>query len=555
MLHLFWPDEINLELDEGEKHILTIRHHWMLLLQNGSIPLIIMVITGGIALFRAMGGGLIGTDPDMVNQLDLINIVLLGVLGIMLVLWVRGTDTKLGTKGKGRFKIHLGSVMQFGMLLLALLIWYRYQGGRVFEFNAAVAQPFDLINIILLSITGLAILYFIYVILDWYNDTLTLTTSRIVLDRHELLIRQDIQQILLVDVQQVLMRQNTYPEVILNYGYLTIQTFSVKRIEFRHAQSPQKMESLIKQELTRTRKALEPNLVRRLIDERVFENKPREADKKQFHVETKGAHRKGLLAWLFPANPEIDEKSGQITWRPSSVYVGLMMLRPFLIWFVTTIIVIFISTLNETALLWGAVVWVLVTLVSGFAIFWLREEYVNDVYILSKREIIDVDRRPFGPVKRRSAPIGNIQNVSSDVSFYEQILGYGTVRMQTGGTGDFSFNHVPYPRGVQAMINDYLTDFKKTTEERNLQNNIDVFKEYHFLQREKGELMDQAAIDASMQKKAQAAVDEYANMIAPIQIEHHIHRAMKRSTLLTERRARIQRLIAQRRQKHKPENE
>ena len=61
--------------------------------------------------------------------------------------------------------------------------------------------------------------------------------------------------------------------------------------------------------------------MRRLIDERVFENKPREPEKKRFHVETKGAHRKGLLAWLFPANPEIDEKSGQITWRPSSVYV------------------------------------------------------------------------------------------------------------------------------------------------------------------------------------------------------------------------------------------
>ena len=87
------------------------------------------------------------------------------------MLWVRGTDTKLGTRGKGRFKIHLGTVMQLGILLLALLIWYRYQGGRVFEFNPASAQPFDLINTILLSITGLTILYLIYVTIDWYNDT------------------------------------------------------------------------------------------------------------------------------------------------------------------------------------------------------------------------------------------------------------------------------------------------------------------------------------------------------------------------------------------------
>ncbi len=552
---LLWPPELDLELDEGERVILTIRHHWMLLLRQSVIPTIVLLLTSGIALFRALGGSLIGTNPDMAKELDSANIILLGILGLMVLLWLRGTDTKLGTKGRGRFKINLGTLMQFGMLLLVLLIWYRYEGGRVFEFNEAVAQPFDLINVILLSIAGIAALYMIYVLIDWYNDTLTLTSSRVVLDRHQLLIRQDIQQMLLVDIQQVYMRQNTYPQALFDYGSLTIQTFSLKRVEFHFAQSPRKMESLIKDELTRTRKALEPNLVRRMIDERVFENKPRVEEGKRFHVQTRGANRKGLLAWLFPANPEIDEKSGQVTWRPSSIYVGLIMLRPFLLWVVASITAVFTATISEAALFWSILLWFLVTLSCAFTIFWLREEYVNDVYILSKREIIDVDRRPFGPVDRRSAPIGNIQNVSFDVSFIEQILGYGTVKLQTGGTGDFSFNHVPDPRGVQAMINDYLTDFKKSSEERTLQNNIDVFKEYHILQREKGELMDRDAIETAIQKKTQAAVDEYAKVIVPGQIDHYIDRAMRRSDFLTERRLRIRRLIARRRQKPGQENE
>lgn len=550
---VLWAPDLELELDEGETKIMTIRHHWMLLLRKGIIPVIIMLITGGIAFFRALGGGLITRDEDMAGQFDLANIVLIILLGLLIVFWVRGTDTKLGTKGKGRFKIRVGTLMQLAMLLLVLLIWYRYEGGRVFEFNAAVAQPFDILNIILFTIAGLTFLYLIYVIIDWYNDTLVLTTSRIVLDRHELLIRHVQQQILLVDVQQVYMRQNTYPQALFNYGSLTIQTFSLKRIEFHFAQLPQEMERRIKDELTRTRKALEPNLVRRLIEERVFENKQRAAPEQHFYVQTRGAGRRGILAWLFPPNPEIDEKSGQITWRPSPIYVGLIILRPLLIWLTVTIAMIITATISEAALFWSALVWFITTLVCGFTIFWLREEFVNDVYILSKREIIDVDRRPFGPVNRRSAPINNIQNVSFDVNFLEQILGYGTVKMQTGGTGDFSFNHVPDPRGVQAMINDYLTDFKKTSEERNLQNNIDVFKEYHLLQREKGELVNQSALDDAMQAKARAAVDEYANTIAPAQIDYHIHRALRRSTIITERSRRRQRLIAQRRQKQQDE--
>jgi uncharacterized membrane protein YdbT with pleckstrin-like domain len=182
----------------------------------------------------------------------------------------------------------------------------------------------------------------------------------------------------------------------------------------------------------------------------------------------------------------------------------------------------------------------------GAWIFWLREEYVNDVYILNRREIIDVDRRPFGPVNRRSAPIDRIQNISFDIKFVEQLLGFGTVRIQTGGSGDFSFNHVPDPRGVQATINDYLTDFKKTSEERALQNSVEVFREYHALQREKGELMDRPSIDRAMDDKARMAVDSYAAEVAPIQIALQVRQAL-RAQARAERRERVRRLMLRRR--------
>jgi hypothetical protein len=540
-----WDPEIELELDEGEHILLMCRHHWVLLLRNAAIPLVIGLVAGGFAFVRSLGIAFFVTNTGVAQQLDWISILLLVGLAALIVTWVRGVDLK-AKKGKQKIPIDLTWAVQLGMLLIGLLLWYRYQGGRVLEFDSSQAQPFDLVNIILITIASICLLALVYIAIDWRDDSLVLTNTRIILDKDELLIRHVQQQILLVDVQQFSMRQSTYPQVIFGYGSISVQSYSLKRIYFDFATRPQQMEQRIRDELTKTRRAIEPNLVRRLIAERVFDEK-RQAPhaSHRFHVETKGADRTGLLRWLFPPNPEIDERSGQIVWRPSSVYVGLILLRPFSIWLVATLILAFVFSSLGDATWMGVLAWVLITLVCAAWIFWLREEYVEDIYILNKREIIDVDRRPFGPVNRRNAPIDRIQNISFDISFVEQLLGFGTVKIQTGGSGDFSFNHVPDPRGVQAMINDYLTDFKKTTEERNLQNNVDIFREYHGLQRDKGELMNQAAIDRAMEETARTAVNSYANEIAPIQIALEVREALRAQSRL-ERRDRVRRLLRRR---------
>ena len=539
-----WEPEIELELDEGEQIIDISRHHWLLLARNLAIPLAIALVTGGIAISRAIGFGVLVLDPDLRGVLDWVNIALLVIGFALLMLWAWGGD--LRAKPKTKPPVSLTWLIVGALVLVGALFLYRYNGGRLLALDPSLAAPFDLFNTVLFTIAAVAVLACLYVLIDWRNDALILTNTRIILDKDELLIRHIQQQILLVDVQQVFMRQNTYPQSIFRYGSITVQSFSLRKLLFDFATSPQRMETLLKQQISNTRKAVEPNLVRRLVEERVFENKPRPSDIKPVGIQTRGGDRQGVLAWLFPANPQVDAASGQITWRPSGVYVGLIMLRPFILWVVASGVALFVGISSPDALWWVALIWFVVSLVCAGWIFWLREEYVNDVYILGRREIIDVDRRPFGPINRRSAPIGNVQNVFFDISFYEQILGYGTVKIQTGGTGDFSFSHVPDPRGVQAMINDYLTDFKRGAEERNLQNSIDVFKEYHALQRDRGELIDRAMLDTTIDSRARTIVDDYANNTAPIQIEYHLRRSAVRAALLR-RRARLRRVISRRR--------
>jgi hypothetical protein len=543
----FWDPEIRLELDEGEQVLMTCRHHWLMLLRDVAISLPLALIMGGLAFFRAIGGDFFGSDPAAAQQLDWVNILLLIGLAALVITWSRGLD--LNAKKKTRSSVDLTWMLQGAMVLLGLLIWYRYQGGRILTMNPQLAQPFDFTNLVLISIAAMAFIYSLYQALDWRDDALILTNTRIVLDKDEFLVRHIQQQILLMDIQQFSMRQNTYPQVIFGYGSITLQSYSLQKINFDFATDPKKMEQRIREELNKTRKAIEPNLLRRLIAERVFDDKTSAPQRPQskFHVKIEGQNRTGILAWLFPANPQIDEKSGQITWRPSAVYVGLIMLRPFLIWVVATIILALTTGLLGSWLWLGVLLWFLITVGCAARIFWLREEFINDVYILNKREIIDVDQRPFGPVNRRNAPIDRIQNISFDVTFIEQLLGFGTVRVQTGGSGDFTFNHVPDPRGVQAMINDYLTDFKKTAEERGLQNSIDVFREYHSLQRDKGELMDLISINASIDQKSRAVVDAYANEVAPIQIALEVRAALREQSR-QERKVRMRRIVMRRRE-------
>jgi len=238
------------------------------------------------------------------------------------------------------------------------------------------------------------------------------------------------------------------------------------------------------------------------------------------------SERGGLLAWFRHPNPEV-RKEGEfdvLTWRPVKLFILLAIARPYFSFLFPALALWFLARLGlllpETALLIGLVI-ALVTLAWGL---WIREEHENDKFILNIREIIDVDKMPFGPESSRRAPIGAIQNIEFDVTFFESLLGYGDVIITTaGGAGKFTFDHVPDPRGVQATINNYLSFFKQRETERNLKGTLDLLQQYRKLQIEKEELItdnlmnNQAVVELiSRQVEAQIAAD------LPAQVEREV---------------------------------
>lgn len=96
---------------------------------------------------------------------------------------------------------------------------------------------------------------------------------------------------------------------------------------------------------------------------------------------------------------------------------------------------------------------------GGFVVLigfiWQLENWRNDIFQLTDRFVLDVDRKPFGfGESRKQAAIANIQNVdASRPGFLPTIFNYGFVSIDTAGAkSDIVFDYVPNPELIQSDI-------------------------------------------------------------------------------------------------------
>jgi hypothetical protein len=497
--------QVDLELDEGEELRFVGRRHWIELVQTGSIFLLLTLVLSGMALYRAIGGTffVVQTGRD-VPLLEPLNIVLLLLAGFMGFLWVRGSQQAQSKKSPAINTQALSVLYLIAAAVLLVAVWFRTRGGQILAIDPLNARPSDTFNLILIVGALLAFGFFAYLYIDWMDDFFVVTNRRLVYDDQQLFVRHIQQQVLIDDIQQVNTVIDSYPAVWFGYGRLIIRSFSTRTLNFNFANRPKEIEAAVMAEVNRLRRAREPNLLRTMIEEQVYGNKPPPEPGPAVRVRV----NPGPIAWLFPPNPEIQGET--ITWRPSWVYVSFSLLQPVIGFLLVLAAVIMLGTLGILSPPLALLALGIALLVFGGWFWWLREEYINDKYILNRSSIIDIDRRPLGPENVRRAQLAAIQDIYFDVSFIESILGFGTIRVRTGGAGggEFTFNHVPDPRGVQATINDYLTDFRKHERERQLQDSLQLIKQYDAVQRERGEKITRAEVDRLVAARTEALLEQ-----------------------------------------------
>jgi hypothetical protein len=488
---------LRLELDEGEVELHRTSRHWIVLVRTNFIFALVFLSTLGLAIYRAIGGRFIVSGVTLEGQLDLFNIILFGLILVLVILWQRGRKPK---QKRGRL-YDVPYVIGLGVLVLAFL--FRYQGGRLFHIDRlSAAAGGDLLNIILILIALVMAVLLVYHVLDWANDFLILTNTRVIYSDTQLLVRDVRQEVLIENIRQVDRRSDNYPAYWFGYGTLIIHSFSPRRLTFSHAKNPAEMERKILGEVNKIRKQEDVERLRAMVEAQVYDHKPPPKPGPAIHVE----EQPGPIPWLFHSNPEIEGET--ITWRPYWLFLLLAMLRPIGTLILATVAVVLVIRLGLLTPGLALLIWLPFALFAIGWIFWIREEHENDKYILNRQNIIDVDKRPFGPERSRRGPLGAVQDIIFDVSFIEGLLGYGDVIIDTGGGGKFTFHHVPDPRGVQATINDYLTDFKKGEKERQLQDALALINQYHKAQGDHGELIDEERIATLIAEQVSAQLGQ-----------------------------------------------
>ncbi len=565
MLRFVTPD-VDLELDEGEQLLYYARRHWILLLQRIIIPLIITALTLGLAIYRVIGGQFFAGDVGASRTLfDFTNLFYTALIVALLFYWSRRERNAAKNKKKPPRWLLFSFDWLFisGIALLVIVIYFRSQGGRVFYIDPAYATGFDILNILLFLTAVVMIGIMLYTTVDWANDFLVLTNTRVIYDDTQLLVRRVKQEILIENIQQVSLSADSYVAYFLGqmalwrdqlryslgwlkdappdkpavaYGKLVVGSLSMRKLVFDGAAKPTVMQQKINAEIGKLRKQSEPELLRQIIEDQVYGVKPQKKAQAPIHV----VEHPGPLPWLFATNPEINAEKEEVTWRPYWIFLALAMLRPFAILVVTGILLVIAAQLQLLPGSWAALIWLPIMLVCMGRIIWVREEHEHDKYILQRDKIVDVDKRPFGPESTRSAQLDRIQDVSFDVGFIESILGYGDVFIETGGGGGkFTFRHVPDARNVATTINDYLTDFKKREKERSQKDALTLLREYHVVQERHGELANNQNLETVVATKlAEYTQNELPNQIerevanrVPMHVRRQISMALRRSAL------------------------
>ncbi len=461
------------DLRDEETVLFVGRRHVTLLSKRLILPVIVLLLCIGVVIFRAIGGEFVEPDAATFEQFMLVDGILTALTVITFVLLIFAADWLPG-----------GTVTRIGLavLAIALLVWlfFRSQGGRVLSVESSANVPFfDLINIILLLVALGAILVIVHTWYDWSADQIILTSQRVIYNRDTPLVRHMQEQLPLNDVEQVDAMTTNYLEHWLNFGAVRIQSASFHHaLIFPDAHNPHTIQARIMDEVNRIRRQEEEtDNIGQLVETHVYQKPPEEPDQVS---EVQHSYTPYMLHWLFPENPQYDKEEDRYTWHPHWFFLVQDAFLPFLALLLALGGIIMVATLNLLSATVLLPVAILVLAIFSGRVWWTIEDHYNDRYILSTTEVVDVDKKPFGPEDSSASNLDALQNITYKTSFLGRIVGYGNVFIETAGSAEgLTFHNVPNPREVVAMIDEYQARFNRRQEENNLEDTLAVLRYYH----------------------------------------------------------------------------
>jgi uncharacterized membrane protein len=491
---LFWflfpnPDP---KLEEGEYFIHKAKRHWIILLQRLIIPVGIIAVMLLTVLFRLSGAEILSTTDD-VGRFDAISILI--VLGIGGLLFAYFRSRARFPKNRAMRRNYI-----FGVLVLIGLLFFYLAGGQLVAFTGP-SSGMDGLNTLLVVASLIMLLVIDFTVYDWRSDDLIVTNMRVIYEDYVPFFKDFRLQTEIDNVQSVVAKSETYLQNLLGYGTVIVQSAGQTRIvftgcsDFESEADPltgfrkrvSQAQKFIQAEVDKRRNARSPLELSNLIEKQVY-------GQEQVLTQPPVSVRAGRGgSWIFPQNPTIrGDKNRTVIWHKFWLFGLLELFRPLLTLALLSFGLLLLAgaeLVEPGTIVTLALVMVVVILAWSWYVI---EDYRNDLYILTLNNIIDIEKKPFGPENRRQAGLGQVQNVTYTTTFFGNLLGYGDVFVETAAaSGRFTFHRVPKPRDVATTINDYLNSFRQGDRERSLRETLQVLKEYHEAQVRHDELRRQ----------------------------------------------------------------
>lgn len=345
-------------------------------------------------------------------------------------------------------------------------------------FTFIPAQP-PIIGFFKWFLPGLVLLLALLVVvlryIDWYNDFFVITNKHMTHHEFELRhFRTRIVKIPIGQIQSVEILKPTFIANLFNIGTARVTTAAVKGgVLFDYIDDPIEVRDTITR-LTERVRAVDAGTSQAAMRQSVESHFQVDPYLKQVDLAVPATLVTGNIperqsAWSSFRRRYAwrDERRDLITYRkhffvllketayPLLIMIGILILSPILIAFVA-------PAIGGASILWMVVT--ILFLADLVYLVWEIEDWRNDLFQVSDRYVVDIDRKPFGfGESRKQAALGNIQNVNAErPHFIATLFNYGNVKIETAGaTADIVFENVPSPNIVQADIFRRLDAFRQ----------------------------------------------------------------------------------------------
>jgi uncharacterized membrane protein YdbT with pleckstrin-like domain len=326
---------------------------------------------------------------------------------------------------------------------------------------------------ILLPVTLLLILIVLR-LLDWRNDYFVITNKHISHREFELrTFRTQLNKVPISQVQSVAVLKPSFTANLFNIGSVRITTASnVGTIVFDGIDDPSEVEDVLNR-LSRHVKEMDAAVAQTNMRQSVERHFALDAELQALPGDEDLLANENLLvlepeSGIFESfNRLFDwriEDGNVITYRRNYLILLREIVPPLLVSFAELVAAaLVVAYLGIGGPLFYSAVAILV-LVDLMWLLWRYEDWRNDMFQLTDRDVIDIDRKPFGfGESRKQAPLENIQNVRAErPGFFATLFDYGDVFIETAGAdANITFDRVPRPSQVLSDIFARLEEYRE----------------------------------------------------------------------------------------------